>query len=141
MTKDELIGIVKAINVNWPLTDVDVKTVYETWWRYLSDLEADQVQVIVDELIIESSPWRPKVGEIRRRVVDGAAGWPSPEAAWALAETCMAAANQGMAPPGLPDGVGSPLGECIKGARGNRVAFLELWKAKTAERYSIQKYD
>lgn len=139
MTKTELISIVKLINATWPPPDVEQQTVYEAWWRYMEDLPVEAVQSVVDELVIESAPWRPKVGEIRRRVIDGPSGWPSADAAWVLAEACMAAANQGIAPPGLPDGVGGPLGECLKAARGNRVAFLELWRAKTAERYTIQK--
>lgn len=139
MTKDELISIVKAVNVNWPVNDTDVKAVYETWWRFLEDLEFPLVQAVVDDLIIESSPWRPKVGEIRRRVIDGKDGWPTPEVAWTLAETCMIAANQGTEPPGLPNGVAAPLRDCMRGSRNNKAAFVELWQARTAERYSIQK--
>lgn len=139
MTKDELIGIVKLINVTWPVQDVDPKSVYETWWRYLADLDVDDVQVVVDEMIIESAPWRPKVGEVRRRVIDGPDGWPSPEAAWVLAEACLMAANQGIAPPGLPVHVWGPLGICLRQSRNSKAAFMEAWKAETGKRYEIVK--
>mgnify|MGYP006277571275 CR=1 FL=1 len=138
MTKAELIAIVKLVDASWP-TDVDQQSTYESWWRYLEDLDYELVLKIVDELVIEAAPWRPKVGEIRRRTIDGPSGWPSPDAAWVLAEACMIAANHGIDTPGLPDGVAVPLGECIRAARTNRAAFLELWKAKTAERYAILK--
>lgn len=142
MTKQELIDLVNMINATWPPPEMDQKAVYNTWWRYLGDLELQQVQPVVDELIIESSPWRPKVGEVRRRAIDGGNVWPSPDAAWELAEACRRAADTGIEVPGLPDGVAGPLGECMRGSRfGGKAGFLELWKQKTAERYMVQKYE
>jgi len=139
VTKDELIGIVKLINVTWPQTELDPKSVYETWWRYLADLDADSVMKVVDEMVIEASAWRPKVGEIRRRVIDEGERWLSPDAAWVLAEACLAAAAQGLAPPYIPPHVAGPLGHCLSRSRNHRVAFIEAWKTETAKRYDLVK--
>lgn len=138
MTKAEMVAIVNLVNATWAPGDMDLKDVYTAWWRYLEDLDAAAVQSIVDELVIDAAPWRPKVGEIRRRVIDGPLGWPTPDAAWALAEACRFAADSGTDVPEMPEAVAPLLGECMRGSRyGGKAAFTEAWRVATAERYAL----
>lgn len=140
MTKEELISIVAIVNASWP-ADGDLKEIYAAWWRYLGDLDRDAVQAVVDTLVIEASPWRPKVGEIRRRVVDGGTPWPSADGAWALAETCMAAAASGIDVPAMEPAVAEVMRGCLKsiGRYGGKAAFCDAWRAATAERYVLKQ--
>jgi len=138
MTKAEMVAIVNLVNATWAPGDMDLKDVYAAWWRYLEDLDVSTVQAIVDELVIDAAPWRPKVGEIRRRAIDGPGGWPSPDAAWALAEACRFAADSGTDVPEMPNGASRLLGECMRSSRyGGKAAFIEAWRAVTAERYAL----
>lgn len=71
MTKTELCQIVDRIYLSWnqQINPVYQKQVYEAWWRILSDLDKEAVELTLDELVIENS-YMPRPGEVRRRTVN-----------------------------------------------------------------------
>jgi hypothetical protein len=138
MTKQELVNVVNVINANWPQADADPKAQYEMWWRYLGDLDEENVSSVVDALVIEASQWRPRVGEIRRRAIDGDKSWPTPDGAWAIAEERRKCADMGVEAPALDSGVLSVLGEAMRGSRGQgKSGFMAEWQSALARRYGL----
>ena len=138
MQKQELVNVVNVINANWPQADADPKAQYEMWWRYLGDLDCEPVMKVIDDLVIEASQWRPRVGEIRRRSIDGDKNWPTPDAAWAIAEERRKCADMGVGAPDLDAEVLTVLGEAMRGSRGQgKSGFMAEWQAALGRRYGL----
>lgn len=140
MEKADIVRIVNQINAVWPLeSSTSLKDVYAVWWNVLSDLDLRAVEAAVSDVVGSPVPWRPKPGEIRRRVVDGRSAWPSPEAAWNLVESRRFAADMGVdipavqGPPGLPE----TLTAAMRSAYGQgRHGFMAAWTQLTEDRYA-----
>ena len=143
MTKNDLLKIVNLVNANWPLDGNTAKQdVLQLWWSCLGDLPFPETVAVVNSLLVEASPWRPKAGEVRRRVIDGGDPWPSPEAAWSLAEARRFAADMGVDIPlveGAP-GLAKSLTEAMRASRGQgKQGFMAAWTKLTGERYAIPR--
>lgn len=138
MNKQDVVNVVSIVNANWPQNDNDLKSQCEMWWRYLGDLDTASVVRVVDELVIEGSQWRPRVGEVRRRAIDGDKVWPTPDGAWAIAEERRKCADMGVEPPALDPEVTEVLGEAMRGSRGQgKGGFIAEWQAAMARRYGL----
>ena len=146
MQKPELTTIVDAVCSNWNRDDENKINLYRTWWRYLSDLDYEATLKVIDGLIVSGSPWMPRVGDVRRAVIDATSGVPAlphDEVAWSHAEARWNAAALGVE----PEVTGSPAtNEAISKAmrlagRPDRRAFIEAWEQVRAEveadRYGI----
>lgn len=145
MTKDELVKIVKLVNANWPVdSSIPKVDIMQLWWKCLSDLEFDAVMDVIDNILVEASVWRPKPGEVRRRVIDAGEPWPSPEAAWGLAEARRFSADMGVDPPevkGSP-GLAEALQEVMRDSAGQgRHGFMATWTKLTGERYALPAHE
>lgn len=138
MNKQELVNVVSIINANWPQNDADQRSQLEMWWRYLGDLDAEAVNKVVDEIVIEAAQWRPRVGEIRRKAIDGDKVWPTPDGAWAIAEERRKCADMGVEPPVLDQELTEVIGEAMRGSRGQgKGGFIAEWQAAMARRYGL----
>ena len=141
MTKNDLLKIVNLVNANWPIDgNTPKQDVLQLWWNCLGDLEYQAVADVVNALLIEAAPWRPRVGEVRKRVVDGGSPWPSPEAAWNLAEGRRFAADMGIEVPGVdgPPGLPEALTEAMRLSRGQgKQGFTAAWTTVTGKRYAV----
>lgn len=89
MNRKELVKVVDLVCAAWNLDQspaVFSRTV-RAWWRYLHDLDYGDVINVVDRLAV-TTQWAPKVGEVRRMVLDTVSptGWPTPGEAWAQAQ-------------------------------------------------------
>lgn len=98
MNRKELVKVVDLVTAAWNLDhgkDEFARTV-RAWWRYLHDLEYGDVLNVVDRLVV-TTPWPPKVGEVRRKVVDvtDPADWPAPGEAWAQTQERVRSLEQG----------------------------------------------
>lgn len=98
MTRKELVKIVDLVVAAWNLDHgpTEFSRTVKAWWRYLHDLEYGDVLNVVDRLVV-TSPWAPKVGEVRRKTLDTVAptDWPTPGAAWAQAQERVRSLEQG----------------------------------------------
>lgn len=98
MTRKELVKIVDLVTAAWNL-DHDPTQFTRTvraWWRYLHDLDYGDTLNIVDRFVV-TSPWPPKVGELRRKVLDtiDPTDWPSSGEAWAQTQERLRSIEQG----------------------------------------------
>lgn len=96
MTRAELVRVVDIVTAAWNTHADDHNRTVRVWWRYLQDLEYGDVLNVVDRLVVTSN-WAPKVGEVRRRVLDGTepSDAPTVTQAWAQAADRMRAVEQG----------------------------------------------
>ena len=69
LTKNELVAIVDRVYASWNQTvsAANSRTIYEAWWRVLSDLTVEDVTSAVDTLVIRDK-YMPRPGAIRRLV-------------------------------------------------------------------------
>lgn len=141
MTKTELLRLVNLVNANWPLdASTSKQDVLTLWWTCLQDLQDEEVASVVSSVLIESPQWRPRPGEIRKRVIDCGKPWPSPEAAWGLAEGRRLAADMGVDVPEVdgPAGLEKSLSEAMRAARGQgKAGFVAAWTEMTGRRYAL----
>lgn len=133
MQKTELTAIVDTVCSNWVNGETDKITMYRTWWRYLSDLDYQRTLKVIDEIIISGQRWIPRVGDVRRQVIDATEhheAFPSPEVAWGYAESRWNAVALGTEPPssGSP-AIDSAIGEAMrKSGHAERRAFISAWE-------------
>jgi hypothetical protein len=98
VNRKELVKVVDLVTAAWNM-DTDSAAFARTvraWWRYLHDLEYSDVINVVDRLVV-TSPWPPKVGELRRKVLDlvSPTDWPTAGEAWAQAQERIRSLEQG----------------------------------------------
>lgn len=98
MTRAELVKIVDLVAAAWNQNHGDnerARTV-RAWWRYLQDLHYGDVLNVVDRLVVLGG-WPPKVGEVRRKVLDTVEPYDAPTVheAWAQAADRVRAVEQG----------------------------------------------
>lgn len=98
MTRKELIKVVDLITAAWNLDhgpDGFARTV-RAWWRYLHDLEYGDTLNVIDRLVV-TTQWPPKVGEVRRMVLDSTTptDWPTPGEAWAQTQERLRSLESG----------------------------------------------
>jgi hypothetical protein len=146
LQKTELTSIVDTVCSNWTSAETDKVTLYRTWWRYLSDLEYQQTLKIIDELIISGQRWIPRVGDVRRLVMNASARYeslPSSDIAWGYAESRWNAVALGTEPPssGSP-ATDSAIGEAMRqSGHPERRAFIASWETVRSsiemERYAL----
>lgn len=146
MQKPELTALVDTVCSNWNRDDENKINLYRTWWRYLSDLDYDATLKVVDGLIVSGTPWMPRVGDVRRAVIDltsEAPPLPQDEVAWSHAEARWNAVALGVEPPitGSP-ATDEAIGSAMRLAgRPDRRAFIEAWEQVRSEidadRYGI----
>ncbi len=96
MTKEDLIKVAQRCWATWNQTPNDIKAAYEAWWAILSDLDADDVNKVVDRLSV-SSTFCPKPGELRR--VTLGEDVPTPAEAWASYRSMADSLSRGTAIP------------------------------------------
>ena len=67
------------------------------WWRYLSDLPAEDVENAVDQLILLDQQFIPRVGQVRRLAIDLVRNHPIPTSAeaWSQFRTAIEASESG----------------------------------------------
>ena len=72
MDKDALAGAVKQVCINWNLPTVGppFQDRCRLWWDFLSDVEIDLVNDAIKQLISLDQRFPPRVGQVRRLVID-----------------------------------------------------------------------
>lgn len=98
MTRKELVKVVDLVTAAWNMDQApaDFARTVRAWWRYLHDLEYGDVVAVVDRLVV-TTPWPPKVGEVRRKTLDTVAptDWPTAGEAWAQVQERIRSLEQG----------------------------------------------
>lgn len=141
MQKEDLVIIVDNVEGAWNLnlTPDRRKALLRAWWRYLSDLSREDVQTVIDDLVVANSP-PPRVGDIRRRVIDrDGSNIPSPAIALQQAEDALEAANTGQPVPEL-----HPLvAKALRASHGSLRAFEGIYgreyTAQEQTRYGVKE--
>ena len=101
MTRAEAVTIVDRVIVTWNQNNITMpnrKTMYEAWFRLLVDLDVNDANTALDEIVIEDQPWPPRVGTLRKRIIDNTTTTvtaPTPAEAWAQVRSKMVAAASG----------------------------------------------
>lgn len=115
------------------------------WWRYLGDFDQSEVLAAIDDFISSSPRWMPRVGEVRRKVIESRVGSPpSPGEAWAALLQWRSDIEYGLVPddvhPLVKDTV-VRLGAAAAGLYSNsdRDFFTKEYE-KTCEEYYSRKY-
>lgn len=117
MEKRDAVRLVDKLQGGFPhqtLTDAHV----ETYVRYLRDLDAGATEALIEELIASSVEF-PRIAELRRPIIEAAAGIPGP-----------AEAYRSLSEPG---------GEVHELARDVRELMGGVWAFKTSENPSITR--
>lgn len=100
MDKDALAGAVKQVCVNWSLPTVGppFQDRCRLWWDFLSDVEIDLVNEAIKQLISLDQRFPPRVGQVRRLVIDMKLKdpIPSPPEAWAQFRSAIDASEAGV---------------------------------------------
>ena len=100
MDKDALAGAVKQICVNWSLPTVGppFQDRCRLWWDFLNDVEIDLVNDAIKQLISLDQRFPPRVGQVRRLVIDMKLKdpIPSPPEAWAQLRSAIDASEAGV---------------------------------------------
>ena len=101
MDKDALAGAVKQVCINWNLPTVGppFQDRGRLWWDFLSDVEIDLVNEAIKQLISLDQRFPPRVGQVRRLVIDMKLKdpIPSPPEAWAQLRSAIDASEAGVA--------------------------------------------
>lgn len=142
MNKEELVKIVDKVCSAWNQAPAanSKKDMYTTWFHVLADLDAGDVDLAIDDLIVEDERFMPRVGTVRKRVLAAKVGAPpEPIIAWqqfrALAET----AHSGDSPIDVHDLVRVTLtrlggaGAFSLHTNGDREMFIAVYKTVLAE--------
>ena len=84
MNREETVALVERVWATW---SVDLPTTlrkqtYDAWHRIIHDLDNNDCQAALDEIVIEDSPWPPRPGTIRRRVLSKNVQAPTAAEAW-----------------------------------------------------------
>ena len=126
------------------------KITYQSWWRYLGDLTAADVQRALDVYVVSGERFLPRPGELRRAVIDRLHPEVLPDAnqAWAIAKARLEAVATGMDIP-LSGSMETDLavGEVLRGSPANREerAFKAAWDAtitrRCADRYALPEQE
>lgn len=138
MQKHELTQIVDAVCSNWNIHSDDKVSLYRTWWRYLSDLSYEDTLKIIDGFVVSGMRFPPRVGDVRRRVVDltsEAPPLPSDDVAWAHAHSRWDAVALGMEPPltGQTEIDNAISAAMRQASRPEKYAFTEAWETVRSE--------
>lgn len=138
MTKDELVALCERCWATWNQTPGDARHAYEAWWRLLGDLEAADVNAVVDRLAV-SSTFMPRPGELRRLAMGDDV--PSPADAWAAYLECARAVDHGTTVPELDPLVATVMAKVGPGlhTNGDRQFFLEAY-AEAVARHRQARY-
>ena len=100
MDKDALAGAVKQVCVNWSLPTVGppFQDRCRLWWDFLSDVEIDLVNEAIKQLISLDQRFPPRVGQVRRLVIDMKLKDPIPShpEAWAQFRSAIDASEAGV---------------------------------------------
>ncbi|HIG27068.1 MAG TPA: hypothetical protein EYQ50_04470 [Verrucomicrobiales bacterium] len=100
MDKDALAGAVKLVCVNWNLPTVGppFQDRCRLWWDFLNDVEIDLVNEAIKQLISLDQRFPPRVGQVRRLVIDMKLKdpIPSPPEAWAQLRSAIDASEAGV---------------------------------------------
>jgi hypothetical protein len=146
VTRDELAAVVDTMIAAWQIDIADRKTLYRTWWRYLSDVSYDDALAVVDARVVAGDRWAPRVGEIRRAAVDrtiGTVDWPDAEIAWQFAEDRLRDANSGLNPRSRGESLDQALASAMRAAGTNdgfhKQAFVKAWETET-DRFEQTRY-
>ena len=144
MQKAELTAIVDLACSNWGSPDGGKVSLYRTWWRYLADLQYEDVLKTVDGMILENIRWMPRVGEIRRVTIDrsnGSGRIPDVERAWFLAAQRWEAVTMGIDPPSSGDEeIDKLIGIAMREAgTPEKRAFVSSWSG-VLQRDELQRY-
>lgn len=100
MTRNEITSVVDLVHAAWSVNqrpEERTRTI-RAWWRYLQDLDYGDVLSVIDRLVVRSS-FAPRVGEVRRLVLDTVAPSDAPTVheAWAQASDRWRAVETGLA--------------------------------------------
>jgi hypothetical protein len=138
MTKDELVALCERCWATWNQTPGDSRYAYDAWWRLLGDLEAVDVNKVVDRLAV-SNQYMPRPGELRRIAMGDDV--PSDAEAWAGYRQVARAMEHGTAVPELHPLVAEVMGKVGPGlhTNGDRQFFLEAYGDAVA-RLRQQRY-
>ena len=100
MEKDELASIVKKVSINWDAATggPPFKERCSLWWKFLSDLSREDVDVAVDQIIVLDQPRMPRVGQVRRLSIDLCLEDPIPDRpqAWAQFRSAIEGSEAGV---------------------------------------------
>jgi hypothetical protein len=99
LNRKELAAVVDTMVSAWQVEVADRKSLYRTWFRYLSDVGFDDALAAIDARVVAGDRWAPRVGEIRRTALDRSKApvdWPDAETAWQRAETRLQDAASGL---------------------------------------------
>lgn len=120
MTKNELIEIVDRIYASWNQTvpASNAKTIYNAWWRVLSDLTVVDVTKAVDVLVMRDK-YMPRPGAIRRLIkIDSMDDRPpSPLEAWNTLRELAETSQSGIYSP-VPESVHACVRQAIASVGG-----------------------
>lgn len=99
MTRAELVRVVDIVAAAWSMrigSDEHVRMV-RTWWRYLQDLDYGDTLNAVDRFVVRAESFPPKVGELRKAVMDttNPSGLPTAAQAWTQAVDRLRAVETG----------------------------------------------
>lgn len=147
MNRKELTAIVDTMVSAWQVEVSDRKSLYRTWWRYLSDVPFDAGLAALDARVVAGDRWAPRVGELRRDALDRTLPsviWPDPEIAWQAAETRLQDANSGVQPRSrFSEEVEASLSRAMRAAGTrdgfHKQAFLAAWTVETRT-FEEQRY-
>jgi hypothetical protein len=147
VNREQSDGVVKRIHVLWNQTPKDIDLVCEAWWRFLHDLDANDVHGAVDDLMVTEPRFMPKVGEVRRMALAPDDSVPSPIEAWQQFQSRLKAVNSGNSLPDVHELVMVTMRRLGGGAgmhtNGDREMFMDLYKSVVAgfeaERYRVKR--
>lgn len=138
MTREQLIELVDRMLATWntdPNKDAR-KNLYKAWWSILHDLEHGACDRALTAIAVEASPYQPRPGEIRRRVILTDIP-PHPLEAWAQLQQATTALAAGTRPDGVHPLVLDTMRRIGGGAglhtNGDRDAFCDLYRTVCTE--------
>lgn len=145
MTREELVELVDRMLSIWNSdpTKESRKNLYKAWWSIIHDLDSKLCDKVLTEIAVEASPYQPRPGEVRRRVVLSVAN-PHPLEAWAQLQQATVALASGTRPDSLHPLVAETMRRIGGGAglhtNGDRDMFCDLYRAvcSEAERQALE---
>lgn len=138
MNKDQATELVANVNASWgrdPNMEA-FKDQCRVWFRFVHDLNLEDCMKVIDRLALSTSPFPPRPGDIRRRVIMGVI--PDALEAWEeILEANNAVAN-GNDPPAMRPltlATARRLGSQMSGLRtnGDRDRFVEFYRTVVDE--------
>lgn len=142
MNKEDLVKIVDKVCAAWnqSLAANSKKEMYTTWFHVLQDLEAGEVDRVIDDLIVEDDRFMPRVGTVRKRVLSSKVeAPPEPIVAWQQLRAVAESAHNGDAPDAVHELVRVSLarlgGVSALGlhTNGDREMFITVYRSVVAE--------